>query len=307
MTKLILKQMQSPGDLLMLTVAIRDLHLNYPGWFETDVVSCYPEVFFNNEYINYLPKQEGIEVIDLDYGPYLHKLRKRGLHFSDCFIHILNEKLDLRIRKSTSKPHLNLTYNELSKRLFLEKFDIRKPYWIINAGIKNDIPLKQYPPYMYQKAIDLIKSHSNFHCDIVQTGNDHHIHPRLDGVINMVGKTNNLRDYFSLVYHSEGCIGPVSMQMHLAAAFDKPCIVLAGGREEPSWEKHNGHVYLNSIGDLDCCQYEGCWKKNLADCVTINNDNRYPKCMMLISPESIVNEVFIYQDLIRSYSEELSN
>ena len=158
MIQLIFKQMQSPGDLLMLSIAIRDLHLTYPDWFETDVISCYPEVFYKNKYITNLPKDKNIMVINLDYGPYLHKLRKKGLHFSDCFIYMLNEKLNISITKSSSKPYIQLTDEEKTKKLFLDKFGIKKPYWVLNAGIKNDIPLKQYPPYLYQSVIDYLET-----------------------------------------------------------------------------------------------------------------------------------------------------
>lgn len=297
--------MQSPGDLLMLTVAIRDLHLSYPDWFETDVISCYPEVFYNSKYVRQLPKNREIKIIDLDYGPYLHKLRKKKLHFSDCFIYMLNEKLNLSIKKTSPYPHIELTQLEKNKRKFLDRFNLKKPYWLLNAGIKLDIPLKQYPPFLYQKVVNLLNDNPNFYCDIVQTGHDHHLHPKLSGVINLVGKTNNLRDYFSLLYHSEGCIGPVSLQMHLAAAFQKPCVVIAGGREEPSWEQYDGHFYLNTIGQLDCCRKEGCWKKNLADCVTIDSENRFPKCMLMITPESIVEIVMEYQEFKNFFYKEI--
>ena len=255
------------------------------------MITCYPEVFFNNPNINYLPKDNGIDIIDLDYGPYLHKLRKQGLHFSDCFIYMLNEKLNLNIKKNGSKPDIYLTQYEKNKRLFLDKYNLKKPYWVLNAGIKVDIPLKQYPPYLYQKLVDILNSESKFYCDIVQSGHDYHMHPKLNGVINLVGKTNNMRDYFSLIYHSEGCVGPVSLQMHLAAAFNKPCVVIAGGREEPSWEKYSDHIYLHTIGQLECCEKEGCWYKNIADCVTIDEDNRYPECMTMISPELISKKI----------------
>lgn len=307
MTQLIFKQMQSPGDLLMLTVAIRDLHLTYPGWFETDVISCYPEIFFNNPFIIHLPKDQGIEIIDLDYGPYLHKLRRKGLHFSDCFIYMLNEKLKLNIRKTTSSPNVTLLEMEKIKKFVLNRYNIKKPYWLLNAGIKTDIPLKQYPPYLYQRIVDILNGKSNWHCDIVQTGHDHHTHPHLVNVIDLIGKTNDMRHYFSLVYHSEGCIGPVSLQMHLAAAFNKPSIVIAGGREEPSWEHHKNHVYLHSIGKFDCCKFEGCWKKLIGECVTINDNQRFPKCMDTILPEDIVDEIMQFQELKRSSSKQICN
>lgn len=37
MRKLILKNHQSPGDVMMLTAAVRDLHACQPGKFLTDV------------------------------------------------------------------------------------------------------------------------------------------------------------------------------------------------------------------------------------------------------------------------------
>src|SRR5580658_10110743 len=37
MRKLILNNYQSPGDIVMLTAAVRDLHRTYPGDFLTDV------------------------------------------------------------------------------------------------------------------------------------------------------------------------------------------------------------------------------------------------------------------------------
>ena len=36
-SRLILKSFQSPGDIVMLTAAVRDLHAAYPGRFQTDV------------------------------------------------------------------------------------------------------------------------------------------------------------------------------------------------------------------------------------------------------------------------------
>jgi ADP-heptose:LPS heptosyltransferase len=295
--------MQSPGDLLMLTVAVRDLHLRYPD-YEIDVISCYPEIFFNNPHLTYLPKDQDIEVIDLDYGKYLHPFRREGMHFSNCFVQMINEILGVRVRQTVSLADIHLTENERNKRLILNRYGIRKPYWLLNAGIKSDILLKQYPPEYYQKVVNILNNEPNFYCDIVQVGHDHHIHPNIDGVINLVGKTNNLRDYFSLVYHSEGCIGPVSLQMHLAAAFNKPCVVLAGGREEPSWERYGGHTYLHTIGALDCCETEGCWKSNLGECSTINDNQRYPLCMTMIKPKVVVYEVMQYQEIKCMYSQE---
>ena len=42
MRKLILRNFQSPGDIVMLTAAVRDLHRAHPGEFLTDVRTSFP-------------------------------------------------------------------------------------------------------------------------------------------------------------------------------------------------------------------------------------------------------------------------
>jgi ADP-heptose:LPS heptosyltransferase len=130
--------------------------------------------------------------------------------------------------------------------------------------------------------------------NIYQIGHSHHTHPKFKSIDSLVGKTNNLRDYFSVVYHSSGCIGAVSLQMHVAAAFKKPCVVIAGGREDYRWEAYPNHHFLHTIGFLDCCRLTGCWKKSLKECVSITK-NKMPECMSHILPQEIVNCVMRYQ------------
>ena len=48
MRRLILRNFQSPGDIVMLTAAVRDLHLTYPGEFVTDVRTSCPELWESN-------------------------------------------------------------------------------------------------------------------------------------------------------------------------------------------------------------------------------------------------------------------
>ena len=43
--RLILSNRQSPGDVLMLPAAVRDLHRSYPGQFETDVRTSCPALW----------------------------------------------------------------------------------------------------------------------------------------------------------------------------------------------------------------------------------------------------------------------
>ena len=287
MRQMIFKQWQAPGDLLMLSVAIRDLHNQYPGLFQTDVFSCYPEVFFNNPYLTYFPKNDGFPVYDLKYAEIRDLLAPEGCHFSDAFIYLLNSRFGLSIIKSSMRPDIHLTPDEKSE-FILKRLEIKKPYWIINSGIKQDIPIKGYPPPMWEMVIrDLVSAGLNLY----QVGSKNHLHPMHSSIRSLIGQTENLRDFFSLVYHSEGSIGHVSMHMHVAAAFNKPCVVVAGGREDNTWEAYPDHSYLHTIGELDCCKHGGCWVSTAQDCVNRCDRSPYAQCLAMISPDKIVNEV----------------
>ncbi len=51
MKKLILRNFQSPGDILMLTAAVRDLHRCHPRQYVIDVRSPCPDLWLNNPYL----------------------------------------------------------------------------------------------------------------------------------------------------------------------------------------------------------------------------------------------------------------
>lgn len=48
MRKLVLRNFQAAGDILMLTAAVRDLHRACPGAFATDVRTPFPDLWENN-------------------------------------------------------------------------------------------------------------------------------------------------------------------------------------------------------------------------------------------------------------------
>ncbi len=48
MRRLVLRSFQSPGDILMLTAAVRDLHAACPGRFQTDVRTSADAIWENN-------------------------------------------------------------------------------------------------------------------------------------------------------------------------------------------------------------------------------------------------------------------
>lgn len=292
MKNFVLKQWQAPGDLVVMTVALRDLHLTYPGMFQTQVVSCYPEVFYKNPYCSVIENKSDLVWHNIWYKKWKDAYMETGHHFTDAFISEFDEQLGVSIKKTSIWPELYLTQDEMSPA-YLEKFEIKKPYWVINAGIKMDMPLKQYPPFYWQTVINYLNQEkTKFGIPLVQAGNSFDMQPELVGVKNLVGKTNNLRDYFALMYHSEGSMGHVSLQMHVAAAFRKPCVIVAGGREGWRWEAYPGQQYLGVTGLLSCAGLNGCWLSFPNECKKM--DNRIPSCYRMIPPQKVARAVLKY-------------
>ncbi len=81
----------------MLTAAVRDLHMCYPGRFLTDVRTACPELWQHNPYLTPL-KDNDPEVKAVDcYYPLINQSNQRPYHFIHGFIADLNEKLELDI------------------------------------------------------------------------------------------------------------------------------------------------------------------------------------------------------------------
>ena len=180
------------------------------------------------------------------------------------------------------------------------------------AGGKNDFTAKWWNPASYQAVVNYFRGKIQF----VQCGEAGHWHPPLDGVINLVGKTDT-RSFIRLIYHAEGVVCPVTFAMHLAAAVEtrpgrprhRPCVVIAGGREPPHWEAYPHHQFLSTVGALSCCADGGCWKSRCQlvgdgdskdqhdvclDPVQIRSDLRIPRCMHLITPEQVIQRIELY-------------
>lgn len=318
--KLLLLNRLAPGDCLVMTNAIRDLHKFHPGKYVTDVRTPCPEIFENNPYVTKLNYSEveyniinkhfsslpienmdpidrtklmgDIFVVDMHY-PIIHTSGIRGQHFSEGHIRWLEEVLNIKIEQTALTPELYLSQTEKDWINPLKvKRDVEEPYWVINAGSKGDFTLKQYP--YYQEVIDLLNEElAIVGCQVkfVQIGQRAHNHEPLSGVVDMVGQTN-LRELFRLIYHAEGVVTCVSLPMHVAAAFKKPCVVVAGAREGMRWECYPNHQFLYVNGCLPCASYDGCWLSKLEDCN--NKISGVPKCMKLIEPRDVVSAVERY-------------
>jgi ADP-heptose:LPS heptosyltransferase len=243
--KIILKNFQSPGDIVMLTAAVRDLNLAHPGRFVIDVRTACDGLWANNPHLTRLSDDdEEATQIHCDY-PLIHHSNDRPVHFIRGFIEDLGEKLGVSVTPTAFKGDIHLAPQE---KLWISQVQeitrIEVPFWIIVAGGKEDYTIKWWDPARWQDVVDHFRGRILF----VQVGEAQHIHSALDGVLDFRGRTD-LRQLVRLVYHSQGVVCPVTLLMHLAAAVEvkgrqpknRPCVVVAGGREPAQWEAYPHH------------------------------------------------------------------
>lgn len=315
MRQLIFRNYQSPGDILMLTAAVRDLHLTYPRQFLTDVRTPCPGLWENNPYIT--PLNEGspdVRTLESHY-PLIHQSNQSPYHFIHGFRKYLNETLELHIRAGPFKGDVHLSGQEKQWASQVDEItgEEGSRFWIIVAGGKTDFTTKWWDPRRSQAVVDHFRGRIRF----VQVGemSDGHVHPPLQNVIDLRGKTD-LRQLVRLTYHADGVICPVTLLMHLAAAVEtkpgrprnRPCVVTAGGREPPQWEAYPHHQYLHTNGCLPCCDDGGCWKSRIRPLgdgdskdqdlcvlpVQVSDSCWLPRCLDMITAEHVIDAVERY-------------
>lgn len=310
--KLILKSYLSPGDIVMLTATVRDLHLAYPGQFLTDVRTSVQELWENSPYLTPLEVDApDVQSIEMHY-PLIHHSNTRPYHFIHGYTQYLEEQLQLRIPVTQFKGDIHLSELEKSWMSQVGEFGYDGPFWLMVAGGKHDFTAKWWNPASYQKVVDHFWGRLPF----IQVGDRRHWHPPLKRVLNLIGKTD-FRQFVRLVYHADGVVCPVTFAMHLAAAVEsrpgnpknRACVVIAGGREPVQWEAYPHHQFISTNGALWCCDNGGCWKsrcqlvgdgdekdqQNLChQPVVIQPHLRIPKCMEMVTDKDVIRRIEMY-------------
>jgi ADP-heptose:LPS heptosyltransferase len=309
MQKLILRNFQSPGDIVMLTAAVRDLHRCYPGRFVTDVRTSCPALWDHNPYLTPLDENDAdVRLIDCHY-PSIHKSNQTPYHFLSGFTDFLNDQLNLQIAVTDFRGDIHIAEQE--RGWFSQVEDVKgrsTPFWLFASGGKRDYTIKWWDPARYQQIVDHFRGRIEF----VQVGEADHHHPALEGVVDLRGQTN-LRQLVRLMYHAQGAISAVSLLMHLAAAVEvkegmpknRPCVVVAGGREPPHFTAYPHHQYLHTVGTLLCCDNGGCWKsrtvplgdgdeKDRPENLCVDTVGSLPRCMDMITADEVIRRIEMY-------------
>lgn len=313
----------SPGDIMTMTPALEMLHKQHPGKFVTAVETTCMPIWSQNPYVaacnepfqrlkaDYASQKaktthfvreypEGVyERIEMHYHA-INESGNRPVHFIEGYTEYLSDTLKVPLKMATNRPHLYLSDEEKGwMNQVWQETKSNAPFWLINAGVKSDFTAKQYP--FYQEVVDLLRHRVRF----VQVGKSEHIHTPLRGVINFLDKTKDDRAFFRLVYHSRGVLCGTTYLMHVAAAFNKPAVVVAGGREPRLWNSYPCQTLLSNVGALDCCRDGACWRSKVKAMPGDKANERYcdrpmptelpaGECMTLIKPELVAAAVESY-------------
>ena len=264
------------GDTVLFTALIRDLHAAYPGKYETEVSTNFTNVWWNNPYVVKFSESQRskAKLVTLDWGKAIkqHGIDSQGnkRHILAWYHHDFEVKTGIKVPVTKPKADLHLSDDERVRRL-------TGRYWVVVSGGKLDATVKHWHSHRMQEVVDKLLN-DNIHCVQVGATQTNHIHPPLERTLNLIGQTDNVRDLWNIILHSDGVICGITGAMHIAAAFDKPCVVYAGGREEPWFEAYTDeyqafganaeavtipHKYLHTVGKLPCCESYGCWKNRV--------------------------------------------
>lgn len=295
------------GDRMVFSAALRDFKQAFPDTRVNLSIQGGDSLWKYNPNVDL-----SLTEYDLEIKPgcqeATNKSNSRDYHYVHSFRESMEQQLGVTIPMGPIKPDIWISDEEYHAEPL-----VAGPYWLITAGINPSWTYKTYPFERWQEVVN-----SNPDIQFVQIGIGGKIGYSIkengkevkktyeapilqgDNVINFVGKTDgkNFRQLFNLFLHCEGSMGLVSSQMHIAAGFNKCCIVVAGAREPVWFTRYFGHQYVTTEGCLPCSIDKACWKcnENCKYLVTLSDGSEIPKCVDLIQPSHICDRLRYYYD-----------
>ena len=292
--KVVFHNRQAFGDILTMTAGIRDFKKAFPDT-QVGVITTAMHIWDHNPHIDHSFRDTRHQV-KIGPGKLTNKSNACDLHMCNAFRVDIEDKLGLQIPQGPITPDIWMTEEEYKRDPLIDG-----PYWVFIYGGEPGWPSKQY--HRWQEVVDILKDD----IQIVQLGVNKHPFPRLNNVIDYVGKTEDrnhgIRDLFNIFLHAQGSLGLVSMHMHLSAAFGNPCVVVAGAREPAWFTNYFGHQYVQVNGTMFCGLHTACWACKLEGCKNLttpkqitdgHHTEKVPTCVDIIEPEEIAEAVRKY-------------
>ena len=304
--RILIESTLGAGDIVVLTGVIRDLHRGYPSQFAVEVRTSYPEFWYYNPHLRSFPDCDTqVERVVCGLKHLSTEPNAIPRRYFDLFLADLRNQIGVEVSATRIAGDIHLSPNErLSPDPVNQLLGAKIPYWIISTGGKYDITTKWWSSERHQKVVDTFKDRILF----VQVGLAEHHHPPLNGVLDLRGRTS-IRELVRLMYGAQGVLCGITSLMHLAAAVplryadrgERPCVVIAGGREPSLLVQYPGHQFIHNVGMLPCSR-SGCWKTRTK---VLNDGSEYdrpehqctelagelPRCMDLITVADVCRRI----------------
>jgi hypothetical protein len=153
-SRLILRSFQSPGDIVMLTAALRGLHAAALGRFFTDVRTSASAPWENNPYLTRLCETgTGVRVLDT-HDPLIHQSNQRPYHFLHGYLQFLEQQLGLRIPVTAFHGDIHLAEAERDRLPAWGAAGVPERFWIVIAGGKYDFTARWWNPASFQAVVE---------------------------------------------------------------------------------------------------------------------------------------------------------
>jgi ADP-heptose:LPS heptosyltransferase/glycosyltransferase involved in cell wall biosynthesis len=284
--KIVFHNRQAIGDILTMTCAIRDFKNTFPQT-KIGVITTASHIWDHNPYIDH-SYRDAADVLKIGPGFLTNKSNQWNYHMCNAFRLDIQQKTGLSINQGPTRPDIWLTEEEYHREPLIDG-----PYWVIIVGGEPGWTAKTYPIERWQAIINALPQ-----IKFIQLGMNKHPYKHLDNVIDYIGKTEDkntgIRDLFNIFLHAQGSLGLVSMHMHLSAAFNNPCVVVAGAREPAWFTNYLGHQYIQTNGTMYCAESTACWKTSVEQGCKNKTENNLPKCVDIIQPEQVVESIKSY-------------
>lgn len=313
------------GDFICTTSFFKDFSEQYPNkniyvtinWFYVEnYYSRFLDVFKTNKYVKIWNGEDIDIIVKYKNVQYLQASKfSNDYNMGAGLYKFFYEQTGINVEKRTNGTVLCLTDEEKSN-IILNTFNIPtdKPIGIINFGVNinyNSCKLQDI-----EKLQNIIDKTSHKIC-WVQVGQDFcYQNFKLNNCINLINQTN-IRELFSLIYHAQYIVCPLTSIIHVSAMNEykhiKQIFVLAGTRQNINWYNtynsentkfyylnYNPEKYKSCLNTNEkCClcdvvAYTDINKNlNLKLCKNIHNGKYYqlPKCLADIDETFIINKI----------------
>lgn len=287
-----------PGDSLVLSAAIRSLHLTYPGEYVVDVDCTARELYDGNPDVQ---RFQGHDIWGEVHYDSINRSDQEPHHFAEAMCRGVAKIIGKPVPLQTNRPVLILSDNEKDWSGVLKDIAPEPiPFGVISSGGKRDYTAKIFGNTIAQGVVDHFAGRIQF----VQTGTGNELHTPLRGVINFIDRTS-VRDLARVAHHASFAVGGVTLLMHVCAALAVPYVAMLGGREPRSWTTYPTQIDLSAHGCLDCCRDRACWKSRVVPLGDHTPNDRslcvlpvaqaggetIPRCHQLIGSAGIISAI----------------